>query len=316
MPCATTHLHLADRVLSEWRRHPDRSPLRLTLGGVNGSDPVRLAFLHGSLAPDMGFVPGTHRLISELAHYVTPVTLTRALLVEARTPEEVAFAWGWASHVLGDVVLHPLVGRAVGERVRGDRSVRMDAAEDVQTHVSLEVGLDMTLLGKSPISPPPADTFFHSRSIAFLGRALEGCYGVGWDGPILLRSHRRAVGLTRWWPRTLGILARGRWGRGPGRWGLGPPLETARRLVSAGSPIRGFLGPIQPQPWVVSEVMERAHAFPDDFQRWVDGGLAGVPDLNLETGEVAGAGRGHPASDEALRKLDALRGEESGALGP
>lgn len=297
MPCASTHLHLSDRILSEWRRHPDRSPL------VGDRARAERAFLHGSLAPDMGFVPGTPRLVSELAHYVTPVTFARAVLAEARTAEEVAFGWGWASHVLGDVELHPLVGRAVGERIHGDRTLRMDAAEDVQTHVSLEVGMDIVLLEEVRVSPPPPEAFFGSGSVGLLGRSLERVYRVGWDRPLLLRTHQRAVTLTRWWPRTLKVLSR------RGRL-MGPLFGALRRIPGEGTPARGFLAPTRPQGWVMSELLERSAAFPDQFQRWVDGGLVGVPELNLETGGPAGAGLGHPASDDAERKLQRVRHRE------
>jgi hypothetical protein len=116
MPCATIHLHLADRILSHWEERPRLAPFPV------GEPALRDAFLHGTLAPDMGFVPGVDRFLSDLAHYIAPAELTRSLLRGARTPREEAFAWGWAGHVVGDVVLHPMVGRAVGERLLGDRS--------------------------------------------------------------------------------------------------------------------------------------------------------------------------------------------------
>ena len=114
MPCATVHLVVADRI---WTRWSSEGGAPFALG-----QRTRDAFIHGSLAPDLGFIPGVDRIISELAHYYRPADLSRSLLARAASPEERAFAWGWVAHVVGDMEIHPLVGRAVGERVHGDRA--------------------------------------------------------------------------------------------------------------------------------------------------------------------------------------------------
>jgi hypothetical protein len=58
---------------------------------------------------------------------------------------------------------------------------------------------------------------------------------------------------------------------------------------------------------MIAEVDSAIETFPERFRAMVADGLEGVPDRNLETGGPAGAGLGHPASDEAARKLEALR---------
>ena len=297
MPCATIHLLLADSVLDDWRRAPASAPLDLA------RPEVRAAFLHGALAPDMGFIPGVERFVSELAHYVRPAALTRALKDSAETAMDEAFAWGWAKHVLGDVEIHPIVGRAVGERLYGDRERRVDAEEDVATHVSTEVGLDIAFLSRNPgVSRPPHDAHFDVNRIEHLTGALTRTYGLSWGSARLLQAHRRAVRLCRWWPWALrGLtLARPR-----------ASLSAVARLCGKRTPFRGFFTPYPLPAWMVREVERAIEEFPDRFRHVVRNGFAAIPDRNLETGGPAGQGRGHAASDAAARKLDRLSSSRS-----
>lgn len=107
----------------------------------------------------------------------------------------------------------------------------------------------------------------------------------------------------------LSVLAKGRWKTGLLSRGVGVPLEAARRVADEGSPARGFLGPNRPPRWMTTEVLERSDSFPARFQEWVDRALQGVPELNLETGEEAAAGCGHPATDRAVQRLERVRAE-------
>jgi len=311
MPCATIHMAVAGRVLDEWTRSPPTAPVDPWRAGV------REAFLHGALAPDMGFIPGTHRLVSEAAHYLRPGDLTRALLQRANSAAEEAFAWGWASHLLADVRIHPLVGRAVGERLHGDRGRRIDAMEDVATHVSLEVGLDVAVLRGDPEIPrPPAVPFFptHGGIRSFI-RALAETYDLEWDPALLTQHHLRAVRLTRWWPRALGLLplhppgppAGDRMVNGAGL--HASVFERIGRLRGPETPLAGFLAPEAPRRWFLDAVQEEIETFPERFRELVRSGLDQVGNPNMETGEPTGVGRGHPATDLAAQKLDLARAE-------
>jgi len=307
MPCATVHLLLAGRIMADWEEGRAPSPVSFQ------RPEIRDAFLHGTIAPDMGFMPGVDRLISELAHYQAPADLTRALLNSARDEEGEAFAWGWATHVLADVEIHPIIGRGVGEWLYGDRTIRVDAGENVAEHVSLEVGLDISiLLEESGIPLPPHSPRFDSDRAAQVEAALHEVYRLRWDRSHLLQMNRQAIRLTRWWPQTLRLLAR----RGIG--GEGAPvrrrrdriatsiLGRAQALSPEGSPARGFLGPRLPPEWVRNEVSRAVGRLTERFHSLVPGRLSAMENQNLETGEEAGPGRGHPASDLAAEKLDRL----------
>jgi hypothetical protein len=304
MPCASVHLMLAGRVMRAWEASPSTAPIALR-------DPEhRAAFLGGALAPDAGFTPTTDRRISEFAHYVRPGDLSRTLLARARTGAEAAFAWGWATHVLGDVELHPVVGRAVGEVLHGDRDLRMNAADDVETHVSVEVGLDLQVLeaeGRALPSSPGRAWSGTGEGGRFLVGALEAGYGVPWERRSVLRDQRRAAWMMSSWPRALSVVARS----GDGS-ALGRLVGFSRIRAAHGTPLKGLLGPRRPPPWVLDQVMERAEGFAVRFQAVAESGLAALGNRNLETGDETLPGQGHPATDAAWSALERAR-EEAGA---
>ncbi len=306
MPCASVHLLLAGRVLDAWTRAPSTAPFRV------GTSEIRRAFLSGALAPDAGFVPGTDRGLSELAHYVRPGDLARAILGHARTQEERAFALGWATHVLADVELHPLVGRAVGERRFGDRNHRVNTADDEATHMSLEVGLDLCVLHAegSRLPEAPAGGWVQGAGEArLLLAALQTTYGLSWRPEPVVADQRRSSWMMRLWPRALRVVAHG--GSGAAGWGttgeghglLAHLLELVRARSAPGTAARGFLAPECPPPWVLERFWAGVEGFSARFQEAVESGLATLGNRNLETGVEQPRGSGHPATDRAWARL-------------
>lgn len=316
MPCATIHMLTAGRVLEHWEAKPGRAPFPVT------EPALRRAFLLGSMGPDMGFVPGVDRLLSELSHYVRTADLTRTLLREARDAEQEAFAWGWAAHHQTDVEIHPMVGRACGEYLHGDRDLRLNSSDDLYTHVAMEVGLDLVFFGKSPSIPrPPRVSPFRGDRLDFLRRALESTYRIRWNASALQRSHRAATRRTARWPGALRLLAAGRGfaplpERGsvprPVRRAAGWLLDLAHHLADPDGAPAGFLAPLRPPDWIVREVDEAARRFPERFQAEVEAGLEGLENRNLETGLEEGAPVEHPDSAATRRRLTALQNGGSG----
>ncbi|MEZ4422609.1 MAG: zinc dependent phospholipase C family protein [Gemmatimonadota bacterium] len=302
MPCATIHLALAGRALREWESAPSTAPFRIAPHTVD-------AFLHGSMGPDLGFVPGTDRFLSVLAHYVEPAGLLRELARGARDEREAAYAWGWAAHLVGDVVLHPRVGHACGEVVRGDPSVRLNALEDVETHVSVEVGLDILTLRADPDIPrPPTRPLFDARTVGFLTDAFRRAYGIPLEERIVLESHRTATVRTARWPWALQVLDRARGlSRGRPQLAVRGLVGLARQFTRTGSALRGFLAPRRPPAWLVTEATEEAARFPDRMRVLIDTGLESLENRNLESGEPNGRDDPHPESVAAYRRLDASR---------
>ncbi len=306
MPCAVTHLRLAGVIWDNWadRRLPVPFPLH---------NDTHQAFLHGALAPDLGFVPGVERFVSQLAHYFRPADLTRSVMSEAGTDLEAAFAWGWVTHVLGDVTLHPKVGMAVGEELFQDRTRRINAIDDVETHVSIEVGMDAQLLSRHPEVPaPPSRPFFDGTSAGLLANALRRVYGLRLSPDRLAGWHRVAVARTRRWPAALRALARsyplisGPSGRRVSI--TSPVVGLGRRLSRPGSAAAGFFRPRRPAEWLMEAVDREASAFPSRLAPFLQEGLERLENRNLESGELESEDASHPETVDARRRLADLAG--------
>lgn len=324
MPCATIHMLTAGRVMAEWRRSPSLAPF-------DSTDPELLEhFLHGAMGPDMGFVPGVDRFVSELSHYIRTGDLARTLVEAADTEQETAYAWGWVTHVLTDVKVHPLVGHAVGEHLRGDRSLRLDAAENEEAHTAMEVGLDLVFLsGEENLPSPPRRSAFGEGSIGFLARALGRTYGLEWDPRWLAGAHGRAVMATALWPATLRLVSAGRrFDRSPaevagsdaGEGGpRGPAPGRLQRLLGraallAAAPfsrpdtsLAGLLRPLRPPAWIVDEVRSFADGFAERFHLHVHTGLEELENRNLETGAPEGSVTGHANTERTVERLARIR---------
>lgn len=297
MPCATVHLLTAGRTLDAWRIDPDGAPFNPHDEGL-----VR-DFLSGAMSPDMGFVAGVDRTFSELVHYVRTGCAVRALLARARTPGEEAFAWGWGTHHLTDVLIHPLVGKAVGEVLYGDRQRRVNASENEEVHVSVEVGLDILVQDNHIGIPAPSRDVLERGRIDFLAAALRDTYRITVDPHRLASDFRIASRQIQAWPALIRGVGR-MWGITAGR--SRPPsssllLSAVRSLLPRESAGRGLSRPQRPPDWLPEEVGRIADEFPSRFQESVASAGRGFENRNLETGELEAETRDHPRSEARIR---------------
>jgi hypothetical protein len=180
--------------------------------------------------------------------------------------------------------------------------------EDPSAHVGMEVGLDLALLERVPdVSRPPAAPFFRGGDVRLLAAALERTYGLPWSPHHLLLNHRRAVRLTALWPRAMGVLGMA-WSangaaRGPAGTLIALVQRSGRTLSRRNLALRGFLGPLSPPSWLMEGVLSFGGEIPGRMDELVRAGPDALEDRNLETGEAAGPGLGHAASDQAAREL-------------
>ncbi|HYR08185.1 MAG TPA: zinc dependent phospholipase C family protein, partial [Longimicrobium sp.] len=262
----------------------------------------RNAFLHGALGPDMGYFPGADPLLAELAHHARTGAFCRALVGEARTDEARAFAWGWVTHVLADVAVHPLVNEACGELATGVRTP-LWGAEVAVAHLRVETGLDAACHARHPELArlrglPALDPgVFHAVRCAYLHT-----YGAAPDAEALVHAHRQVVRLLGPGARVRGVAACAVDGRGAGAWAARMALRAAARLGARNAHAEGLFSPVRPAPWLLDEVDAIAAGFADWFGAHYASGLRFLRDHCLDTGEA------HDHDQPCARAaIDALR---------
>ena len=139
----------------------------------------RRALYAGALAPDAGYYPGGEDSLAQAAHLLGPWEICRALADLAATPEERAFALGYASHALLDRLGHAeLVNRLAGRPY----------SADPLNHKRVEWGLDCRLLsepGNQWLWTVQADS---RGGLGLWRRALERVYGKRVPAEVLERS--------------------------------------------------------------------------------------------------------------------------------
>ncbi len=301
MPGHALHVELARTLLVDsdaWTAPPWRD------------DPVaRNALFHGAIGPDMGFFPGADSLLTDLAHYVATATLTRTLFERAGTDVEHAFALGWLTHVIADGRIHPIVNRAAGALRNGSADRPSTAADSMTTHMRVEIGLDGAHLAGDPdVQAVRLTPTFDEDSIGFLAGAYDSTYGVAFDADSVLRSHRAVA---RYQPILFTFTGM------VGARHRGDPLpRSALPLALAYGPVRwvsGLVAPdsrafgathtLPPEPSMEAAVDEVVAAFPTEMHRLVGGGLANLPDFNLDTGAVEDPATPYPLAVGAREEL-------------
>jgi hypothetical protein len=307
MPHLALHTLLAGRLLDSWCD-----------GGQAPFDPddpsARNALLLGAIGPDMGSYPGGDRLASSLAHRVRAGRLARALHDTAGTDAQRAFAWGWVSHVLADVLLHPPINRAAARLIGRDRIEYGDAAQEV-AHVRVELGVDAHSLAREPaLLATRLRPVFDRGTVAWLGSAFRAVYGPVFTDDALLRSHHAVVRFHRVLFALAACAARPR--AGWPRAHAPPPLRrlalrTARRLARRHAPrslVRALLDPVPPGEALRRAVAAAEARLPRLADRLRRSGFALLPDYDLETGRVEDPTRPTATAAAALAALRARGG--------
>jgi hypothetical protein len=166
---------------------------------VMGLDPQRSdllpALFAGALAPDSPYYPGAEDRLATLVHVVKPWDFCRALLQMAQTPQDKAFALGWVSHALLDVLTH---GQLVNRLAKGVYN------HDRLLHKRIEWGLECRLLVQPEnawLWNPPVDV---RAGLALWARALQKVYGGMVPESMLLQAQEAQMKEVRrlpyvWW---------------------------------------------------------------------------------------------------------------------
>lgn len=283
MPQPALHILLAQDALARWRAAPANAPFDVDAPKID------LHFMQGALGPDMGFFPGGDARISLLTHGLRTGVLTRTLTAAAASPQEEAFAWGWVTHVLADVRIHPIVN-AAGTRLATRRGEAMRRLVD---HVRVEVGLDALYFGNDErLHTVRLRNTFDRQTIRFLARALRRTYGPALPRTRLLSSHRAVTRAYNAYTLLLAMLVneRRQLDAGARRKSVLSILRAGvARRFHATTPTFGFVHPVAPGEALVHAVDSAILAYEEDLRYYVRSGLASLPDYDLETGDLVKA---------------------------
>ncbi len=139
----------------------------------------------GSVIQDIGYYPFGDKEFSDLLHYVRSGEFVDALLRDASTPDELAFALGALSHYYGDTVGHITVNLVTGEEYPSlsHRFGRIVTYGDDQTaHLRTEFGFDVVEVAHSQYSQEDYRNFIGFQvAEPLLNRAFEETYGLRID---------------------------------------------------------------------------------------------------------------------------------------
>ena len=137
----------------------------------------------GGIIQDMGYYPLSSKTFSDLTHYVRSADFIEALIDEARTLDEYAFALGALAHYAADTTGHgSAVNRAVPmiyPKVRAEFGANVPYEKDPTAHLRTEFAFDVVQLARGSYLP----NSYH-RNIGFkvakpvLERAFQRTYGL------------------------------------------------------------------------------------------------------------------------------------------
>jgi len=136
----------------------------------------------GSLVQDMGYYPFGNKYFSDLTHYVRTGDFVVALIQEAQTPDEYAFALGALAHYVSDNRGHPAINAAVAmefpslQRKYGNVVTYEDSPK---AHIRAEFGFDMTQVAKNHYTSDTFHDFIGFQiSKELLERTFPRVYGI------------------------------------------------------------------------------------------------------------------------------------------
>jgi len=137
----------------------------------------------GCIIQDLGYYPFGSHFFSDLAHYVRSADFIDALIADARTLDEYAFAIGAAVHYGADVEGHSIaVNRAVPElypKLRAKFGDVVTYADDPAAHLRTEFGFDVLQVARGQYAPEAYHDFIgFNVSKDLLDRAFQETYGL------------------------------------------------------------------------------------------------------------------------------------------
>jgi hypothetical protein len=156
----------------------------------------------GSLVQDMGYYPFGNKYFSDLTHYVRTGDFVAALVKDAQTANEYAFALGALAHYAADNAGHPAINQAVAMEFPKLRKKYGDVVtyeDSPRSHIRAEFGFDMTEVAKNHYTSDRFHDFIGFEiSQPLLERVFPEVYGLNFSDVIhnedlAIGTFRRAV---------------------------------------------------------------------------------------------------------------------------
>ena len=155
----------------------------------------------GAVAPDMGYYPFGSKLFTNLVHYVRSGDFMTALINEAQTPTEYAFALGNLCHYYADIYGHGLgVNLAVPLEYPKDKTRfgnRVTYEDDKTAHKRIEFAFDVSQTAKGNFASNSYHDFIGFKlADSLLERAFYKTYQLHLTD--VFGNFSTAVGTFRW----------------------------------------------------------------------------------------------------------------------
>ena len=140
----------------------------------------------GAIIQDLGYYPHGSHEFSDIVHYIRSADFIRAMLRDAQTLDEFAFALGSLAHYSADNDGHSIaVNRAVPilyPRLKKKYGDVITYAENPEAHLKTEFGFDVLEVAKERYAPDAYHDFIGFEvAKPLLQRAFEETYGIPLD---------------------------------------------------------------------------------------------------------------------------------------
>ncbi len=170
-----------------------------------GATPEELKDAHayaygGCIIQDAGYYPFGNKYFSDLTHYVRAGDFVQALLRDASTLQEYAFALGALAHYASDVAGHPTINHTVAMefpklRAKFGRDVTYE--DSPRAHIRTEFGFDMAQVAKQRYASEQYHDFIGFEvAQSLLERAFLETYGMPLKD--VMTHEEMAIGTYRW----------------------------------------------------------------------------------------------------------------------
>ena len=156
----------------------------------------------GSLIQDLGYYPFGSHFFSNLVHYVRSGDFVAALVRDAQTVDEYAFALGALAHYVSDNAAHPTVNHAVPviyPKLRAKYGNDVLFGESPARHVMVEFSFDVLQVARAQFkSDAYQDLIGFEVARPLLERAFQETYGLTLkdlfgDVGLAIGTYRRAA---------------------------------------------------------------------------------------------------------------------------